>query len=100
MFFVALFSNVLLHRVLNFLIRISLGHGLARADDRAWINGTTFGVLPVLFVLVNPFYEELLVRAFLISEAEVIYRSTALAVCMSVGLQASYHLFQGWPAAL
>jgi len=100
LFMVALFSDVLLYRALNFLIRIYVGHGPFRADDRAWINGTTFGVLPVLFVLVNPFYEELLVRAFLISEAETIYQSTALAVCMSVALQASYHLFQGLPAAL
>ena len=93
LFFVALCADVFAYRVLNSLIRISIGHGLTRANDRAWINGTTFGLLPVLFVLVNPFYEELLVRAFLITETEAIYRSTALAICVSVVLQASYHLF-------
>ncbi len=62
--------------------------------------GTTLGVLPVLFVLLNPFYEELLVRAFLISEVEATYRSTALAVFISIALQISYHLYQGLPVAL
>jgi membrane protease YdiL (CAAX protease family) len=62
--------------------------------------GTALGFLPVLYVLLNPFYEELLVRAFLISEMEAIYRGTALAVLASVALQTSYHLYQGLPMAL
>lgn len=62
--------------------------------------GTTVSVLPVLYALLNPFFEELLVRAFLVTEIEAIYRSTASAVFVSVTLQTSYHLYQGLPAML
>jgi len=56
--------------------------------------------LLILFTVLNPFHEELLVRAFLITEVESLYRSTTLAAILSVTLQTSYHLYQGLPAAL
>jgi membrane protease YdiL (CAAX protease family) len=93
-----MFTNVLLGLTLKF-IYVSLGRQLPKFD-RAAVLGTALGVLPVLYALLNPFYEELLVRAFLISEVEAIYRSTALAVFASVALQTSYHFYQGLPAAL
>jgi membrane protease YdiL (CAAX protease family) len=99
LFFAGLFSSALLYFVVNF-IYVLIGHGLPRPHNSAMVFGTTLSVLPVLFVLLNPFYEELLVRAYLISETEEIYRSTALAVFLSVALQISYHLYQGLPAAL
>jgi membrane protease YdiL (CAAX protease family) len=54
----------------------------------------------VLWVLLNPFYEELIVRGFLITETEYLYQSRALAIVASVTLQSFYHLYQGLPAAL
>lgn len=96
LFFGALFASALL----GGLVYVLLGRVTRPQLDRAALFGTAFGVLPVLYVLLNPFYEELLVRAFLISEMEAIYRSTALAVWISVALQTSYHLYQGLPAAL
>jgi membrane protease YdiL (CAAX protease family) len=99
LFFGALFASALLGLALK-LVYVFLGRGLRPQLDRAAIFGTALGVMPVLYVLLNPFYEELLVRAFLISEAEAIYRSTAFAVFLSVALQTSYHLYQGLPAAL
>lgn len=99
LFFAALFGSGLLLIVLK-LAYIFLGRGPRPQPDRAALFGTALGVLPVLYVLLNPFYEELLVRAFLISEAEAIYRSTALAIFASVTLQISYHLYQGLPEAL
>jgi len=99
LFFGALFSSALLGLALK-LVYVYLGQGSRPQLDKAALFGTTLGILPVLYVLLNPFYEELLVRAFLVSEIEAIYRSTALAVSMSVALQTSYHLYQGLPAAL
>lgn len=68
--------------------------------DSAVLFGTGVGFLSILFTLLNPFHEELLVRAYLITEVEGLCRSTTLAVILSVTLQTSYHLYQGLPAAL
>ena len=60
--------------------------------------GLIFGTL--LFILVNPFYEELIARAYVISEVKYLSGSTLMAVVISVGLQTSYHLYQGVPLAI
>lgn len=54
----------------------------------------------LLFAVINPFFEELIVRAFLISEATLLTGSAGLAVIVSVLLQTSYHLYQGIPNAV
>lgn len=54
----------------------------------------------LLFIFINPFYEELIVRAFFMTEVEFLTRSKTAAVIASVVLQTAYHLYQGWPAAL
>ena len=99
LFFGALLGSAILGLALK-LLYVFLGRALRPQLDRAAMFGTALGFLPVLYVLLNPFYEELLVRAFLISEMEAIYRGTALAVLASVALQTSYHLYQGLPMAL
>lgn len=61
------------------------------------------GVLSVwvlLLVVVNPFFEELIARAFTISEIRALGGGRALAVAISVGVQTSYHFYQGVPYAL
>ena len=57
-------------------------------------------LLTYSFVVVNPIYEEMIVRAFLISETIALTGSSGLAVLFSVLLQTSYHLYQGIPYAL
>jgi membrane protease YdiL (CAAX protease family) len=54
----------------------------------------------VLFVAINPIFEELIVRAFMISELVALTGSRVLAVAASVALQTTYHLYQGVPYAL
>ncbi len=54
----------------------------------------------VVLVLVNPFYEELIVRAFAISQVRLMAGSGLLAVAFSVGIQSFYHLYQGIPTTL
>jgi membrane protease YdiL (CAAX protease family) len=62
--------------------------------------GAAISAWAVLFVFVNPFFEELIVRAFTISEILALTGSRAWAIAVSVGLQTAYHLYQGLPYAL
>jgi len=58
------------------------------------------GLVTYIFLLVNPVFEEMIVRAFLMSETIALTGSSALAVLFSLLLQTSYHLYQGLPYAL
>jgi membrane protease YdiL (CAAX protease family) len=60
----------------------------------------TLSVGAVLFMLINGFCEELIVRAYTISEVQYLTGNTALAVAVSVVFQAAYHLYQGPLVAL
>lgn len=57
-------------------------------------------VLALLFALLNPFFEELTVRAYLMTEVIELTGSAPLAVFLSVLVQSSYHLYYGWWRAL
>ena len=57
-------------------------------------------ILGVLFLIINPFFEELTARAYVISEVQFFTSSRGLAVLFSVLLQSSYHLYQGLGPAL
>jgi len=72
------------HRAAPYLPRLKLGLGL----------------LTYFFVVVNPVFEEMIVRAFLMTETVALTGSSILAVIVSVSLQTSYHLYQGLPYAL
>lgn len=60
--------------------------------------GVTLGT--ILFVILNPFYEELIARAYIISEVGHLTGSGILAVLSSVVIQVLYHLYQGGPIAI
>jgi membrane protease YdiL (CAAX protease family) len=101
----ALFLGVIFLQVALFVILSPVVPWLRAADlhgsfDQAALFGTGASFLAVVVAVLNPFHEELLVRAFLITEVEGLYLSTTLAVIVSVGLQTSYHHYQGLPAAL
>lgn len=53
-----------------------------------------------LFALVNPFFEELIVRAYLMTQVKLLTNSWTKAILVSTALQTSYHLYQGTPMAL
>lgn len=50
-------------------------------------------------MLVNPFYEEIIVRAYVMSEVKYLTNSKFLAIIISVLIQTSYHLYQGLASA-
>jgi membrane protease YdiL (CAAX protease family) len=58
------------------------------------------GFTAIPFILINPFFEELIVRAYLMTELIDLTGSGALAIAVSVALQFSYHLYYGWWIAL
>jgi len=51
-------------------------------------------------MLLNPFFEELIVRAYLMTEIGELTGSWILAVGVSVVFQAGYHIYYGWPVAV
>lgn len=56
--------------------------------------------LTLPFLLLNPFFEELIVRAYLMSEVRDLTGSWLLAALLSTGVQTSYHLYYGWTIAM
>jgi membrane protease YdiL (CAAX protease family) len=52
------------------------------------------------FALLNPFFEELIVRAYLMTEVSELTGSSILAIAVSVAVQFSYHLYYGWTGAI
>jgi membrane protease YdiL (CAAX protease family) len=54
----------------------------------------------ILVVFVNPWFEELIVRAFLMTELKALTGKAWVAVAVSTLVQAAYHLYQGWLGAL
>ena len=59
------------------------------------VTGTT-----LLFLVVNAFYEELIVRAYTMSELKFLTGSQPIAIAGSVLLQLLYHLYQGVGVAI
>jgi membrane protease YdiL (CAAX protease family) len=57
-------------------------------------------VMAIAFCLLNPFFEELVVRAYLMTEITELTGSTVWAVILSVVVQFSYHLYYGWAGAI
>jgi len=61
------------------------------------MHGMLGGVsaLSIAFVCLNPFFEELIVRGYLMTEIVELGGKGALAIVLSVAVQMSYHLYQG-----
>ncbi len=93
-FAIYLLGSTLIH-LLHFAIYGALATGPSSGDFFAHPS-----VLAIPFTLVNPFFEELLVRAYLMTEIVELTGSSALAIVVSVAVQTSYHLYYGWSGAL
>ena len=75
----------------------------ARPEATARVGGQLFGggisLITPFFQFINPFYEELIVRAYVITEMRELTGSVSRAVTLSTVLQTAYHLYQGVPLA-
>ena len=57
-------------------------------------------VVAIPLSLLNPFFEELIVRAYVMTEVIELTGSSTLAITLSVAVQFSYHLYYGWVGAI
>jgi membrane protease YdiL (CAAX protease family) len=87
----------------------ALGYGFLSTFRHAVVGSDTtardvFGHPPlamgIAFCILNPFVEELVVRAYLMTEITELTGSTVGAVILSVLVQFSYHLYYGWAGAI
>ncbi len=76
------------------------GHTLSSTPHNVDFLSSLLSVWGILFLILNPFFEELIARAYVISEIQFLTGSSTLAVLSSVLLQSSYHLYQGLIPAL
>ena len=72
------------------------GNGVAAKD----VFGRPSIAIAAIFCVLNPLFEELIVRAYLMTEIIELTGSSALAVFLSVVVQFSYHLYYGWAGAM
>jgi membrane protease YdiL (CAAX protease family) len=56
--------------------------------------------LALVYSLINPFFEELVVRAYLMTEIRELTGSMMLAAAVSLVFQTSYHIYYGWMGML
>jgi len=69
----------------------------AKAAALLFSNG--IGIATFIYQFINPFFEELIVRAYLITRIRELTNSLVLAIIASVAFQVSYHFYQGgWTA--
>ena len=52
--------------------------------------------LSIAMAVVNPLFEELIVRAYLMNELNHFFQKASVAVILSALIQSGYHLYQGW----
>lgn len=71
------------------------GHYLAARSLQSML-GFGISALSIAYACLNPFCEELIVRAYTITEVLSLGGTRTLAVVVSVVVQLSYHLYQGW----
>jgi membrane protease YdiL (CAAX protease family) len=88
---------------LGFTIVRALQHVFLSTAPVAHTPREVFGhpsLMAIPLIALNPFFEELIVRANLMSEIKALTNSWTLAAALSVIVQASYHLYYGWTGAL
>lgn len=95
-------GNVLMYALMipvQYAYRAYAGHFLLPKPLNS-ILGFGISALSIAFVCLNPFFEELIVRAYTISEIINLGGSRTVAVILSVVVQMSYHLYQGLASAV
>jgi membrane protease YdiL (CAAX protease family) len=88
-----------------------VGHFFVHWIHQTWFSSVTGGLtaheiysnppmVAIPYFLLSPFFEELIVRAYLMTEVRDLTGSWTLAAALSVAIQTSYHLHYGWEEAI
>ncbi len=96
--FVAMWVSAFARVFMKAAFLATTGHKLDFQHEKLPVLAISIWTL--LFIVLNGWFEELIVRAFVIVEIEFLTKNTAWAVAFSVLFQTSYHFYQGAPQAL
>ncbi len=77
----------------------TVSHNASTAHVAHILFGGGISLVAILYQFLNPFFEELIVRAYVMTEIKQITNSATKAIIVSTVLQTSYHFYQGAPAA-
>jgi membrane protease YdiL (CAAX protease family) len=77
----------------------SATNSTASARVGRMLFGPEVSAMAIIFAFINPFFEELIVRAYLMTEVQRLTNSVSKAVLLSALVQMSYHFYQGAPMA-
>jgi membrane protease YdiL (CAAX protease family) len=99
LFIASLIASVFASVPFQDIYRAYSGHFLAPKSLHSLLG---FGIsfLSIAFVCLNPFFEELIVRGYAMSEIMSSGGTAWMAIVVSVALQMSYHLYQGLAHAI
>lgn len=79
---------------------VAVGSHAANKAVGDYFFSAGISAVTVIFLCINPFFEELVVRAYLMTEVRQLTNSALIAISVSTVLQVGYHLYQGVPLAL
>lgn len=92
-------SVSLVHYGIRAMGLTSVSESAASARVGQILFGGGVSAVTILFQFVNPFFEELIVRGYVMTEVKHLTQSASKAVLFSTLLQMSYHFYQGAPLA-
>ena len=88
-------ANISFHKIYFFIN----GHEFNKIEFKNPYIQSGLTIFSLMLVLINPFYEELIVRAYTITELMDLTNSKFIAIFFSSILQSLYHLYQGGASA-
>lgn len=100
LYFVGVAAVSVTYRAIHYSGLTSTSLQGASAEVGQHLFGGGVFVPALLLPCINPFFEELIVRAYLITEVRELTNSLGKAIACSVLLQTSYHFYQGVPLAI
>ncbi|KEQ21798.1 CPBP family intramembrane glutamic endopeptidase [Paenibacillus tyrfis] len=97
-----IFHGVLLYLVLYFvvIIAVTISPNFLQAPQNVDFLRTKMTLSYFAFIVINPFFEELIVRAYTMTELSFWIKKEEITVLASTIIQTSYHLYQGLIPAL
>jgi len=99
-YFLASYSHHAFYQILYFSGLTAINLKTTSEHVGQFLFGGSILISTMLFQFINPFFEELIVRAYVMTEVKHLTNSIMKAVIISTLLQTSYHFYQGGPAAL
>nr|WP_246320496.1 CPBP family intramembrane glutamic endopeptidase [Paenibacillus qinlingensis] len=85
---------------ITYIIALTISPNFGQTPKNIDFLKTNISIFYILFIIINPFFEELIVRAYIITESKYLLKNEEISVLISTVIQTSYHLYQGLIPAL